>query len=289
MINLFLLGKKGLEALTGLSFDHRRLISKIIIGTDKQVINDYSSELIRYCLDNDIKYVVSNISYELSKDSKYNIAIGWRWIIRNTQKLTIVFHDSLLPKLRGFNPLVTALINGDREIGVTALKGIENFDKGEIFKQKSINIDYPIKIANAIDKISFLYKELLKEVIDLIIEDKLIGKAQNDLVASYSLWRDNEDYFINWNHSSESILQFINAVGYPYKGACTNLGGEVLRIYDAQIYEDVRIENRDPGKVLFKDSDGYIIVCGKGLLKISEFFIDNNTLKSLSHFRSRFK
>ena len=60
-------------------------------------------------------------------------------MIRDKSKL-IVFHDSVLPKLRGFNPLVTSLINGYEEIGVTVLYGTEDFDRGEIILQKKVNI-----------------------------------------------------------------------------------------------------------------------------------------------------
>jgi methionyl-tRNA formyltransferase len=56
----------------------------------------------------------------------------------------VVFHDSILPQYRGFNPLVSALINGDSRVGVTAM-GTDEFDKGDIIGQRTIAINIPSK------------------------------------------------------------------------------------------------------------------------------------------------
>ena len=70
----------------------------------------------------------------------FKFAIGWKWIIDNTSQL-IVLHDSLLPKYRGFSPLVNSLINGDTLTGVTALFASSEYDKGEIIEQAQIGLD----------------------------------------------------------------------------------------------------------------------------------------------------
>ena len=87
----------------------------------------------------------------------YQLAIGWRWLISGTENL-IVLHDSLLPKYRGFAPLVNSLINGEQEIGVTAIWAGPEFDAGEIIFQEKAGICYPIKIQEAIEIVSGLYR-----------------------------------------------------------------------------------------------------------------------------------
>jgi methionyl-tRNA formyltransferase len=276
-VTLFCLGKKAIKALESLNSELITLIDCIVIGQDKNVLNDYSSDILQWAEKNHITNVSRQcFDNELNK-SKYHIIIGWRWInnIKLSQQL-IIMHDSLLPKYRGFNPLVTALINGDKKIGVTVLFGTDEYDKGDIISQKSIEIHYPIKIVDAIEKVSNLYGELLKNLlINIFNKQTFIANKQNEPKASYSLWRDETDYHINWNKDAEYIKRFIDAVGFPYKGAFTYFKNEKIRIFDVGIMEDKNIINRDVGKLVFKATERPVIVCGKGLLIINEAYSES--------------
>lgn len=286
MINLYLLGEKGYFTLKSLKSEFLSLINCVIIGSDKNVINDYSKDIEKYCKANKVTYVYQNKTIEKSS-SDYSIAIGWRWLIKDNSKL-IVFHDAILPRLRGFNPLVTSLINGDNEVGVSILFGTEDFDRGEIIIQKKIKINYPIKIKYAIERVSFLYGEAINELIYKLKSGVIDSYPQDESLATYSLWRDEADYEIDWNHSAQYIKRFIDAVGYPYKGAYTTWNNTKLYINDSILVEDVFIENRTPGKVLFKKDNTFIIVCGNGLLGVKDFFDENGQKKELINFRLRF-
>ena len=206
-----------------------------------------------------------------------------------SNKQLLVIHDSLLPKYRGFNPLVTALIRGDKEIGATILEASEHYDRGNIVKQKKIKIDYPLKLEEAIDLMAGLYTELLNDTIADYLNGTLTSLPQDEEKASYSLWRDEQDYIINWSLPAEEIQRFINAVGYPYKGAKTKVKEKWVRIFDVTIEHDVQIANRDVGKVLFKEKGKLTDVCGKGLLGVEEFFDDDgNRLNFDQNIRLRF-
>lgn len=204
----------------------------------------------------------------------------------------IVLHDSLLPRYRGFNPLVTALQNGDTTIGVTAVFAGREYDRGEIIGQSSSTIAYPIRIRDAISAVIPNYLELAIRVARSLAEGgALHATPQNDATASYSLWRDEEDYAIEWSASGDYIKRFVDSVGYPYKGALAIMDGAAIRVLDAETVEDVAIENRTPGKVIFVRDGMPVVVCGKGLLMIKEA-VDDATRKSvlpLSRFRVRFK
>ncbi|PKP35109.1 MAG: methionyl-tRNA formyltransferase [Bacteroidetes bacterium HGW-Bacteroidetes-17] len=277
-VTLFCLGKKAFESLNALSDELISVIDYIIIATDKNIANDYSNEIKTWAISNNINTLPRD-SFELSKCiSKFYIAIGWRWIIQIKENSNlIVLHDSLLPKYRGFNPLVTALINGDTEIGVTALFGSQEYDKGDIISQEIITIQYPIKIQEAINKISLLYQKILSDLLsDIYNNNPLKASKQDDSKASYSVWRDEEDYKIDWSKSAEDIKRFIDAVGNPYKGASTFLNNMKIRITHAEVVEDILIANRDFGKLIFKKDNYPVIICGKGLLKITEVNSTNN-------------
>lgn len=288
MFNLYLLGEKGFASLKLLNNSNFSFIDTVIVGADKDVLNDFSLEIIEFCKYRNLHYIVQNKSF-LGGNAMYSIAIGWRWIINDGKRL-IVFHDSLLPRLRGFNPLVTALINGDSEVGVSVIFGTEDFDRGDIILQKRFNVFYPIKIQAAIEKMSLLYGEAINELFDLSTSKfELIAVRQNESLATYSLWRDDEDYTINWSNSAEYIHRFINAVGYPYKGAFTTLNNSRVIIKDSFIVEDVIIENRTPGKIIFKKGKKYYVTCGTGLLCIEDFYDIDGNLIELTNFRLRFK
>jgi methionyl-tRNA formyltransferase len=286
MINLYLLGEKGYRAIEMLSNEDLLLIDNVIVGKDNAVINDYSAEITNFCVQNSVSFIVQNTTIATDKN-QFSIAIGWRWLIKNNSNL-IVFHDSILPRLRGFNPLVTALINGDNEVGVTVLYGAEDFDSGDIIIQKKIRIKYPTKIQNVIQELGNLYGEALCELFQRIKTNNMCRYKQDNSYASYSLWRDDKDYTIDWKKSSTYIKRFIDSVGFPYKGANTFLGGEKIIIKDSQVSNDVNIENRTPGKVLFKKDGCFLIVCGEGMLCVSDFYDEKNNKINIEKFRLRF-
>lgn len=289
MINLFVLGKKGLDAIAGIHADLHPQINAVIIGKDSAVQNDYSSEIQTWAEQHQIQfYFRTEVAPLALQPAKLNVAIGWRWLISLEIPL-IVFHDSILPKYRGFNPLVSALINGDSQIGVTALVGTDEFDQGDIVGQRIIPVQYPIKIEQAIDLISNEYALLLNEVLQQFIQNKLTRTPQDESQATFSLWRDADDYRIDWQQDSAIIKRTIDALGFPYQGASTLMDDVLVRIFDAQIVPDVPIVNRTAGKVLFKHDDGYVIVCGSGLLKVKAFYNEQGDLIHTNKFRIRFQ
>lgn len=149
---------------------------------------------------------------------------------------------------------------------------------------------YPIKIENAIENISALYKSICLKIFNLIETSKEFSSyVQENEKASYSLWRDEEDYKINWNLDSQTIQQFIYSLGYPYKGASSLMNGSKVRIIDCTIETDVNIENRDVGKVIFMKDKMPVVVCGKGLLLLTKILDDNNNELYLNSFRTRFE
>lgn len=262
-------------------------IELVVIGLDRNIENDYSEKIKCLCIDNQIPYCYRNQESDIK--SEYIFAISWRWIIKSEKRI-IVLHDSLLPKYRGFAPLVNCLINNEKEIGVTALYANDDYDCGDIISQRSIEIIYPITINKAIELVTPLYSELVNFIANkYFLNDEIITYKQNDHDATYSLWRDEEDYFISWNDTAENIKRFIDAVGYPYKGACSIVDNQVIRIKNATIIDDLKIENRDVGKVVFFREDCPVVVCKEGLLRLDLIEDEKNNEIKFQKFRLRLK
>lgn len=265
-----------------------KFIGIVIVGKDIHVQDDFSENIIQLCIENEIPYCLrKDIHYTTS----YSIAISWRWIINENTKL-IVLHDSILPNYRGFAPLVNQLISNESIIGVSAIFASNEYDNGDIIEIRKIQITHPIKINKAIELLSIEYCHLVESIINKIINNIPIkGLPQNNSISSYSLWRDDEDYKIDWYKSASYIKRFIDSVGFPYKGASTILKNKKIRIMDAIEVEDVKIVVRDVGKIIFFDRIFPIVVCGDGLLKIQDAVFDDSkeSIFPISSFRIRFK
>lgn len=285
------MSQKGYEVLKAIAENgYQGLIEQVIVGRDKNVSNDYADDIFFFCLKNNITCNERKNSYIVS--SAYSVSVSWRWLIPVNRSKLIILHDSLLPKYRGFAPLVNMLINKEPRLGVTAIFASDEYDKGDIIFQSSQEIKYPVKISDAVDIVSKLYIELILKIFESVSAGKeLKSVIQNEAEATYSLWRDEEDYFIDWSGSAEDILRFINATGHPYKGAASMLSdSRKVRILEAEILNDVIIENRCPGKVIF-NYDGYpVVVCGSGLLKLTCVTDDvtGESILPLKNLRLRF-
>ena len=286
-IALYVLGEKGYRAIASIPQKYLAIIERIVIGKDNKVKNDFSEDIIKICQEKMISHTFDDV---IRVEYEFIITIGWRKLLSIQKKQTlIVLHDSILPRYRGFNPLVTSLINGDSEIGVTAVFGAEAYDTGAIIDVEKISIEYPITIAKAISKISVCYAKLLNRIFKKIEEDSLLSIPQNQRDATYSLWRDNEDYRIDWGWNAEKIKRMVDAVGYPYNGAKTTMNESEYTIVKAITIPDVTIENRDVGKVLFKEEGKLVVVCGQGLLRLDQVLNENGNLETFEHkFRLRF-
>ncbi|WP_162820780.1 methionyl-tRNA formyltransferase [Microvirga calopogonii] len=214
------------------------------------------------------EFVADRYPHTLEEDLLF--VVGWQFLFQKITKFSVVFHDSLLPKYRGFAPTVTALINGEPQIGVTALSPTAGIDVGPIVGQLSAPIDYPIKIKAALELQAALMVSLAARIYSDWINGSFITNEQDHSLATYSIWRDGSDYEIDWSQSSSAILRMIDAVGFPYSGARTSIKGHVLTVEDASEVKDLKFEIRQPGKIWAIEKGRPVVVCGSGLLKLNE-------------------
>lgn len=290
-IGLFLMGLKGYSVLKAVTDDRSYLdeIHFVVGARDKAVANDYYEDIKHLSELKGIRFFEKGSTLD-TQSVDWIIAISWRWLINDHHNKLIVFHDSLLPKYRGFNPLVTSLINGDNEIGVTAIIANAAFDAGNIVGQESAAISYPINIKTAIEIIATLYESLAIKILDQIRSEQLKETIQAENDISYSLWRNEDDYFINWNDDAAAIRRFVDAVGFPYLGAKTTIEGKILRIREVATICDLPVINRTPGKVFFFKEGNPVVVCGKGMLEICHAELDGQTEKYIfKKLRIRFR
>ncbi|MEX0727798.1 MAG: formyltransferase family protein [Planctomycetaceae bacterium] len=199
------------------------------------------------------------------------VCIGWRFLIPQDVidllpgKLVIA-HDALLPRLRGFAPLPTAILTGEKQVGVTYLHPGEGVDDGEILWQAAVDVEPADTIAQLIRKVEPLYAQGAKELFAGRLQK---GRPQDHAAATYSIWRDEDDYLIDWNRSAIEIERCVRALGTPYLGAQTFMGLSRIVIRQATVVDDLTFAIRQPGKFWKIDGEGRPhVVCGEGILRI---------------------
>lgn len=266
-VGFLVAGFKGYNFLESLHRDCH--IEFVASYKSKGTINCFFDNIQSICLKNGYSFFERHeLNYEVFALADIIFISGWQYIIDKPDDKFVVFHDSLLPRFRGFAPTVSALILGEKEIGVTALKPSNIIDRGDIYEQKSIDIYYPIKIKDAYLLLANCYTEIARSILDKAAKESLILFPQDESQSTYSIWRDEDDYYLNWNWDSEKICRFIDAVGWPYDGARTIYKSKLIYIDDVAIVQDRNFEERHPGKIWCLNQGFPEVVCGKGMVQI---------------------
>jgi methionyl-tRNA formyltransferase len=290
-IALFVAGSKGANFLR--NFAAKKAVALVVSYESKGLRHDARAEIETICRTEGYRLVerkaVSSADYA-SVDLV--LLAGWQWLTDEIDQRFVVFHDSLLPKLRGFNPTVTALIAGTTEIGVTAFSPVEGDaalpDSGPIFGQERIPVRYPLTVRAAYEQLGVAYGRLAERLIQAASLGPLTFTPQNAKDATYSLWRDEDDYQIDWASSAAQIRRFVDAVGWPYMGAKSTLKGRAIRIDRVETCHDLTFANRSPGKIWSVAGGIPEVVCGSGMLRIMEARESDGNPVKFKSLRGRF-
>lgn len=146
-------------------------------------------------------------------------------------------HGSLLPKYRGGAPLVWAMINGERETGVTFFYFSDEVDAGDVIAQKVLSIEASDTIREVLAKAEDASVDLVTEYVPRIANGTAPRVPQDDAVATRFPQRSPEDGLIDWTWDAQRIRNFIRAQTRPYPGAFTVVGGKKLVLWDADVVE----------------------------------------------------
>ncbi len=203
------------------------------------------------------------------------VAVAWRYMLPLSlnallEDPLIVFHDSLLPRYRGFAPTPTAMLCGERKIGVTALYAAEAVDAGPILWQREMPLGPDDYIAEVITRQAALYAEGFAELLAAMEKGGLNPQPQNEAEATYSLWRSVEDCRIDWALPAKDIYALVRACGPPYPGAFTRMERQKITVLRAKLLPDKSFVRRDAGKLWQLLPDGPAVVCGEGMLQITQ-------------------
>ena len=228
---------------------------------------------------------------EFWKDNTVDLMfmISWRYIVpdtvyRRALRGAYVFHDSLLPKYRGFSPTVWAMINGEKETGVTLFKITDGFDAGEIVDQKAITIDTKETIADVVGKVTLTYLDMVESNFRRLLSQDVQSRAQNHGDATYTCKWTPADALINWNRSSLSIYNLVRATCLPYPGAFTYLDDRKLTVWSAELLPSPRsYVSSVPGRVVqVQPGDGSVVLTGDGTILLKDVQLEGEDVVKAS-------
>ncbi|MBN1283703.1 MAG: methionyl-tRNA formyltransferase [Proteobacteria bacterium] len=173
-------------------------------------------------------------------------------------------HASLLPKYRGAAPINWAIVNGERETGVTTMFINEELDSGDVLLAAKTPIGESETAPELHDRLAAMGADLLKATLSELADGKLRPIPQDHAKATYAPMIEKEDGRIDWTMGARAIRNRVRGFA-PWPGAFTALRGRGLRIHIAELYEG----SGRPGEVI-EAGDRLCVACGEGALKLVE-------------------
>ena len=200
---------------------------------------------------------------------------------------TINVHGSLLPSYRGAAPINWAVINGEKETGVTTFKLKAAIDTGNILLQDKLPISEADTAGTIHDKMMVLGANLLVTTLHGIINHTLAEKDQEDIINNDpNLLKHAPKIFtetctIDWNNDAESIFNLIRGLS-PFPGALTKLDDKIFKIFAAQ--KEICSHQISVGSVLTDNKTYLKFACADGYLHILDLQLEGKKRMQVADF-----
>lgn len=175
-------------------------------------------------------------------------------------------HASLLPKYRGGAPIQWAIMNGEKETGMTVMYMAEKMDAGDIIKMKKIPIHESDNNGTMHDKLSQLGAELLIETLPSIIDGTNERIPQNEEEVTYAYNISKSDEWLDFNKPSEAVFNHIRGLD-PWPGCYALMDGERFKIYESTIVSSNSSEQ--PGTIIAIEKDFITVKTIDGAIQIT--------------------
>lgn len=190
---------------------------------------------------------------------------------------TVNLHGSLLPQYRGAAPIHWAVINGEKETGVTTFKLKHEIDTGDILLQKSFPIGEEETTGEVHDRMKMIGADLLVETVKGLAEGTLQKTDQSAMINDESSILKHapklftENCQVNWNDEVAKIHNLIRGLS-PFPGALSTLDGKILKIYRAN--KELVAHTQPAGNVLSDGKTFLKFACADGYIHIKDLQLE---------------
>lgn len=189
------------------------------------------------------------------------------WLLGLPPRGCLNVHPSLLPKYRGAAPIQRAIMEGERQTGVTIMLLDEGMDTGPILKQEAVNMTEEDTTESLFEKLSLLGARLVKETLDEMERDGMTPIPQDDSLATYAPKIEKDERKIDWSRSAEQIHNLVRALN-PAPGALTTHAGLELKVWATGVREN-DLREAAPGTVL-EAKHSLVVATASRLLELLE-------------------
>ena len=270
----------GHNALKKIVSDKRFEISFIVPRFDNQdpVLKEWANRLSIDYLPTQNVNSTEAIKKFLSYGPDIFVSMSFNQILKNNILESVPHgiikcHAGLLPFYRGRNVLNWALINDEKEFGITVHYIDEGIDTGDIIRQQKLPIsdrdNYATLLNAAIKKCGQLLYTSLVDIRNGSV--KRIKQKDIHLVGSYFGRRRDGDEWIDWNWTSRRIFNFVRAITSPGPCARAILGERTMLIREVSLIESAPEYLSTPGEIIGRKNNCYIIKTGDTSLLIERY------------------
>lgn len=196
-------------------------------------------------------------------------------------------HASLLPKLRGAAPIQWAIINGDKESGVTIMQMNEGLDTGDILLSKKYTLREKETGGSLFEVLSGFGGPMILEVLALAKEKKLNPIPQAEEEHTYAKLLSKAIGRIDFSKSAEEIERLIRGLN-PWPSAYTRFDDKILKIWAADVKKEDELsaseKEAEPGEIISVDKDSFSIRTGNGALKVLDVQLEGKKRMKTADF-----
>lgn len=180
-------------------------------------------------------------------------------------------HASLLPKYRGAGPIQWAVINGEKESGVTTMYMCREIDKGDMLLKDTVTLD-PKETGDSLhDKLSMMGGPLLLKTIDQLEDGSAVRIPQCEEESTYAPKLEKTMGNIDWTMDADRIERLVRGLN-SWPGTFTKIHGKTVKIWDCDVVRrETLTENQaaaTPGTVIVSEKDQLIVKAGNGALSL---------------------
>lgn len=191
-------------------------------------------------------------------------------------------HASLLPKYRGAAPIQWAVIDGERESGVTIMRMDEGLDTGDMIAKAVVPLEEGETGGSLFDKLSQVGAKLLVETLEAVGSEQAVYEKQpEESPTAYAGMIQKQMGNIQWAQSAVQIERLIRGLS-PWPSAFTFLDKKTLKIWGAHVGEPETMAA--PGTVISVDKKGIYVATGQGTLCLDEVQLEGKKRMAVSDF-----
>jgi methionyl-tRNA formyltransferase len=178
-------------------------------------------------------------------------------------------HASLLPRWRGGAPIHKAIIEGDKETGVTIMRMVQALDAGDMISQVVVPIEEEDTVSSMFEKLAVAGAKLLIETLPQIEAGTITETPQDEALVTYAPNLTREDERIDWTKNARQIYNQVRGMN-AWPGAFTHFSNKVMKIWQARIEEESSEPQVMPGTVVEVTKEEILVQCGRGTLALVE-------------------